>query len=164
MRRWFPLGAVLRNLASAAKPCDDWPKSPGTVPRAPYKQTWQMNLSTIIMPCNNTGYTSPSSTLGWGIIDFDWSNGKGTGTADGWVKHQPMDDEEMLFEQVRRTTKASPGTTVWVYRNTVRTHGTPCAQNSGRPGILPWYFKFAERAHGSRKCDAAIPDLQRFVP
>jgi hypothetical protein len=29
-----------------------------------------MNLSTIIMPCNNTGYTDPATTKGWGIIDF----------------------------------------------------------------------------------------------
>ena len=32
---------------------------------------------------DNTGYTDPASTAGWGIVDFDWSNGKGTGTADG---------------------------------------------------------------------------------
>ena len=88
------------------------------LPRAD-KQTWMMNKSTIIMPCNNTGYTDPSSTKGWGIVDFDWSNGKGTGTADGWAKHKPMDDEEMLFKQVQMTTAATKGTTVWVYRNTV---------------------------------------------
>eukprot|EP01043_Picozoa_sp_COSAG02_P068437 COSAG02_NODE_11367_length_1739_cov_1.812195_1_plen_174_part_10 len=42
-------------------PCTDWPQScPGTVPRAPYKQTWQMNLSTIIQPCNNTVSSSQS--------------------------------------------------------------------------------------------------------
>jgi hypothetical protein len=41
------------------------------------------------MPCNNTGYTDPATTKGWSVVDFDWSNGKGTGT------------------------------TVWVYRNTV---------------------------------------------
>ena len=34
------------------------------VPRAPYKQTWQMNLSTIIQPCNNTvsSTVQPNST------------------------------------------------------------------------------------------------------
>ena len=42
----------------------------------------------------------------------DWSNGKGTGTADGWAKHKPMDDEEMLFKQVQMTTAATKGTTV----------------------------------------------------
>jgi hypothetical protein len=30
-----------------------------------------------------------------------------------------MNDEEMLFEQVKMTTAASPGTTVWVYRCSV---------------------------------------------
>ena len=28
-----------------------------------------MNKSTIIMPCNNTGFTDPESTKGWGIVD-----------------------------------------------------------------------------------------------
>ena len=32
--------------------------------RAPYKQTWQMNLSTIIQPCNNTGYTNAGRSRG----------------------------------------------------------------------------------------------------
>ena len=36
--------------------------------------TWQMNASTIIMPCNYTGYQDPSTTAGWGVVDFDWSN------------------------------------------------------------------------------------------
>ena len=31
----------------------------------------------------------------------------GTGAADGWCKHKPMDDEEMLFEQVKMTTAAT---------------------------------------------------------
>ena len=34
--------------------------------------------------CEQTGMTDPRSTLGWGIVDFDWSNSKGTGSADGW--------------------------------------------------------------------------------
>ena len=40
------------------------------------KQTWMMNRSTIIMPCNNSGFTDPASTAGFGIVDFDWSNSK----------------------------------------------------------------------------------------
>ena len=54
-------------------PCTDWPYTcpdgKSGIPRSPYKQTWLMNLSTIIMPCNNTGYTDPQSTKGWGIVD-----------------------------------------------------------------------------------------------
>ncbi len=33
------------------------------------------------------------------IIKYDWSNSKGTGDADGWAKHKPMDCEEMMVEQ-----------------------------------------------------------------
>lgn len=46
--------------------------------------------------------------------DFDWSNSKQI-----WAKNKPMNDEEMLFQQVQMTTAASPGTTVWVYRCSV---------------------------------------------
>lgn len=62
--------------------------------------TYQMNRSTIAMVCNNTGYVNPLSVEGWSILDVDWSSGKGTGTADGWAKHKPMDCEEMLIKQV----------------------------------------------------------------
>lgn len=37
----------------------------------PYPVTYQMNKSTIIMPCNKSGFTDPESTKGWGIVDFD---------------------------------------------------------------------------------------------
>ena len=39
------------------------------VPSGP--PTWQMNRSTIIMPCNNTGFTDPKSTAGFGVVDFE---------------------------------------------------------------------------------------------
>ena len=51
-----------------------WPMTcPGTLPLM--NQTWQMNLSTIIMPCNNTGFTDPRTTQGWSIVDFDCTCG-----------------------------------------------------------------------------------------
>ena len=48
--------------------------------------TYAMNQSTVIMPCNYTGPTNPSTTAGWKYLDFDWSNWKGKGSADGWVR------------------------------------------------------------------------------
>jgi hypothetical protein len=42
----------------------------------PYPQTYKLNESTIIMPCNNSGFTNPASTAGWKYVDFDWSNAK----------------------------------------------------------------------------------------
>ena len=68
------LGLTLAPLACGATalsgdPCEYPNNCPNKVyPRAD-KQTWMMNKSTIIMPCNNTGYTDPESTKGWGIVD-----------------------------------------------------------------------------------------------
>ena len=85
----------------------------------PYPVTWDMKRSTLIMPCNESGFTDPLSTVGWGIVDFDWSNAKAI-----WAAAKPMNCEEMLVEQVKKTTTASPGTTVWVYRNGIKASGT----------------------------------------
>ena len=55
-------------IASAMSACE-WPSvCPGTLPTS--QQTYLLNKSTIIMPCNYTGYTDPNTTLGWGIVDF----------------------------------------------------------------------------------------------
>ena len=71
-------------------------------------------------PCNGTGSTDPQSTKGWAIVDFDWSNWKGIGSADGWAKHKPMDCEELMVKQTEMTVAASPGTKVMVYRNMIK--------------------------------------------
>ena len=106
----------------------------GQTPRGP--PVYQMNRSTIIMPCNFTGPTDPSTTVGWGIVDVDNSNWKGTGASDGWAKASPMDCEERLAEQARMTKQASPQTQVWVYRNSII--------------ALPWYASVREKL-----CDTA---------
>eukprot|EP00656_Telonema_subtile_P007174 TRINITY_DN13362_c0_g1_i3.p1 TRINITY_DN13362_c0_g1~~TRINITY_DN13362_c0_g1_i3.p1 ORF type:complete len:119 (-),score=22.78 TRINITY_DN13362_c0_g1_i3:106-462(-) len=78
------------------------------------------------------------------------------------VKHRPMDDEEMLFEQVKMTTAATPGTTVWVYRNTV--YGYPWYTDVRAiledPAYEAWWFKFKpEGPWISNKCDATNSSL-----
>jgi len=107
----------------------------------PYPVTWQMNRSTIIMPCNETGLTDPRSTKGWGIVDFDWSNAKAV-----WAKAKPMNCEEMLVEQVKKTTEASPGTTVWVYRNAIKALPwyTTVRVKLTDPAYSPWFMKFSD--------------------
>jgi hypothetical protein len=96
-------------------------------------------------PCNYTGFTAPALTQGWGVLDFDWSNAKGRGPADGWTKHKPMDDEELLFQQVRMTKAATPEASVWVYRNTVYAYPwyTDVRKTLEDPAYAPWYMKFA---------------------
>jgi len=85
-----------------------------------------MQRSTIIMPCNYSGFTNPQTTKGWGLIDFDWSNAKQL-----WAKAKPMDCAELLLQQVKMTTQASPATTVYVYRNSIK--------------ALPWYTSVREK-------------------
>jgi hypothetical protein len=98
---------ALLGLTAAQPP--DWPYPAGcnakgcsTVPHLlpRWSPTYQMNRSSIIMSCNYTGPTEPKSIQGWSFVDFDWSNWKGRGTADGWAKHQPMDCEELMVKQV----------------------------------------------------------------
>ena len=106
MRRSLLLVGVSATLASGFGtdgPRDQWRTEAelgelpqevvGKLPNQPPR--YQMNKSTIIMPCNNSGYMDPKRTVGWSIIDFDWSNGKAI-----WTKHRPMDDEVILQNQV----------------------------------------------------------------
>ncbi len=77
-----------------------------------WPQTWQMNQSTILMVCNYSGYTSPASTAGWSIVDFDWSNSKAM-----WAAAKPMNCEELLVQQVAASAAVSPNTKFFIYRN-----------------------------------------------
>ena len=123
--RSFVLGAAVATLASASSsdgPRDQWRSEEelgelplSAVSRLPDKPPrYQMNQSTIIMPCNNSGYMDPERTVGWSIIDFDWSNGKAI-----WTKQRPMHDEVVLQNQVKLSTSSSLGQTVWVYRGSM---------------------------------------------
>jgi hypothetical protein len=89
-------------------------------------------------------------------VAADWSNGKGKGTAPGWAKHSPMDDEEMLLKQVQMTTAATKGTTVWVYRCSVYAYPwyTSVRTILDDPAYSDWFIKFKpEGPWHSPKCD-----------
>lgn len=63
-----------------------------------FPHTYNMQQSTIAMPCNYTGFMDMSGDIGkFGIIDFDWSNAKQI-----WANAQPMSSEELLVEQSKR--------------------------------------------------------------
>ena len=112
---------------------------------------YTMNQSTIIMPCNKSGFTNIDSIRGWSIIDFDWSNAK-----EIWDKNSPMNDEELLFQQVQMTTQASPNTTVWVYRCSVYAYPwyTSVRTILDDPVYKPWFLQFKPKAPWySPKCD-----------
>jgi hypothetical protein len=115
------------------------------------EQSYLMSRSTIIMPCNYSGFTDPASTAGFSIVDFDWSNSKAQ-----WVKSKPMNDEELLMEQVEMTAAATQGTTVWVYRNSIYSYPwyTSARTILEDPAYEAWHLKFKEEGPWtSPKCD-----------
>ena len=123
-----------------------------------FEHTYQMNKSTIIMPCNSSGVTDPQSTKGWAYVDFDWSNWKGTGDADGWAKHKPMDCEELMVKQVEMTVGASPDTKVFVYRNMIKALPwfTSVREKIEDPKYARWFMNFSEAVIANHSA-AAVP-------
>ena len=111
-----------------------------TIPGPNHPFTWEMNRSTILMPCNMSGILRPSWTRGWGIVDVDWSNAKGE-----WAKAKPMNCEEMLADQARLTTAATPGSTVWVYRNSIKALPwfTTVRVKLTDPDYAAWFMRFS---------------------
>ena len=87
-----------------------------------------------------------------------WSNAKGTGTADGWAKHSPMDCEELLVKQVAEAAAVSPDTRFFIYRNAIK--------------ALPWYTLIRTKAEDPAysawflpfNCSAADPVTGCHVP
>ena len=135
----------------------DWCRDARALVHHSYHLTLLQSTDTLHRPCNNTGFTDPASTAGWGIVDFDWSNGKGTGSSPGWAKHSPMDDEEMLFKQVQLTAAATKGTTVWVYRCSVYAYPwyTSVRTILDDPEYSDWFVKFKKDGPWhSPKCDS----------
>lgn len=112
-----------------------------------------MNQSLIIMVCNASGMTDPSSTAGWSILDFDWSNAKGI-----WATQKPMKTEETLLQQTLLTISKYPDTTIWIYRNSI--YGYPWYESVqmllNDPEYSPWFIKFVP---GGSK-----PDHSYYVP
>jgi hypothetical protein len=59
-----------RNLARAAL-LAAFIVAPTAAQFPPWNASWQMNTSTAAMVCSYTGYMDPSTTTGWGLLDFD---------------------------------------------------------------------------------------------
>ena len=168
------LNILLLGQAAAQPP--DWPYPAGcnargcsTVPHLlpRWAPTYQMNRSSIIMTCNYTGPTEPKSIHGWSFVDFDWSNWKGRGAADGWAKHQPMDCEELMVKQVEMTVAASPNTRAFVYRNSIMALPwlTTVREVIGDPAYAPWFMSFGSHTIANHsKSHSPLCDLNFDPP
>ena len=84
---------------------DGWPQHPTWTP------SWEMAKSTVMMPCNTSGWFDPVLASEYGIADFDWSTGRAI-----WANRQPMDNAGVLIEQAAMVKAVSPTAHVWVYR------------------------------------------------
>ena len=78
----------------------------------PWPATYNMSRSTVLMPCNYSGFSDASGLLSrYGLVDFDWSNAMSLWTAD-----RPMDAAARMLTQARAMKEANPDSHVWVYR------------------------------------------------
>ena len=65
--------------------------------------TYDMPLSTVVMPCNYSGMFDPNVAARWGMVDFDWSNGKQL-----WANDKPQDSERLLVTQAESVKAIKP--------------------------------------------------------
>ena len=84
-------------LAGGASAEEPWPEHPTWAP------TWDMAASTIMMPCNTSGWFDAELAAKYGIADFDWSNARAM-----WANHAPMDDGGRLITQAAKASAPAP--------------------------------------------------------
>jgi hypothetical protein len=104
--------------------------------------TWDMKRSTVIMPCNYTGFMDPAVYKDWGLVDFDWSNGRSV-----WSTAQPMTCQETLIEQATEIKTQTPTTKVFVYRNLVKALPwyTSVREKMTDPAYAGWFLRFGDQ-------------------
>ena len=120
----------------------------GLVPAWP--PTWNLQLSTIIQPCNLSGWLDPVFYSQFGIVDVDWSNQK-----DRWVTTVPFDDQELLPDQCALLVAQNPKLRCFVYRNLVKALPwyTSVREKINDPAYSGWFLPF--KPGGEILCEAA---------
>ena len=89
-------------------------------PPPPWPPVWDMNRSTVVQPCNSSGYFRSGIGTPYGLASFDWSNAKALWSS---LPNDQTNCSEVLVEQARRVKAESAGggnngnTRVFVYRN-----------------------------------------------
>ena len=80
----------------------------------PWPSTYNMSLSTCVMPAWNEGIGPvpypPEELSRWGLCSIDWSNGW-----SWWSSHSPQDCEETLSSQAEAVHALNPAQHTWVY-------------------------------------------------
>ena len=116
--------AIARAATPAARATTATPATAPLLP--PWPSTWAMHASTIVMPCNYSGYFDADYAAQFAVVDFDWSNAKQL-----WANTKPMDCQERLVTQAQMVKAKNPRVRTFVYRNIVK--------------ALPWYTQVREK-------------------
>ena len=127
-------------------------------PFPPWPAVWQLNLSTILMPCNETALTPPAALAGWALQSYDWSNAK-----TQWAAAKPMNAEELLFAQAR--SNAGSGVRTWVYRNSIKALPwfSSVREKLADPAFAPWFLPFGPCAKNN-SCHVPVCDANYHPP
>lgn len=122
---------------------EPWPTNPGNT----WQPTWNMAMSTVMMPCNTSGWFDPALAAKYGIADFDWSNARAM-----WANAAPMDDGARLITQAAMVKAVNPNTHVWIYRNLVKALSwyKAVGDKLADPAYSGWFLHFRDGvANGS---------------
>lgn len=106
-----------------------------------WQPQWSMALSTIVMPCNDSGYHSVEEASAYGLVSYDWSNAKQL-----WCNAKPMDDGEWLVTQAEMVRNASNTTRIGVYRNSIKALNwfSEVREKLDDPAYSGWFIKFKD--------------------
>jgi hypothetical protein len=116
-----PAAAASSSPAPApSQQCNSSKHHPATSCLPAWEPTWDMRRSTFLYACNGSGMYNVSHAAQFGIVSYDWSNGKQL-----WANAKPMDSEQLLTKSAEAVHAVDPGIPgqaprVWVYRNTIK--------------------------------------------
>jgi hypothetical protein len=68
-----------------------------------WNHTYDMQRSTIVMPCNTSGPLDPEFFSQFGIVDVDWSHMK-----HQWANTKPMDSSGLMVKQAQSLRGRNP--------------------------------------------------------
>ena len=123
--------------------------------------TWNMSMSTIMMPCNTSGAFDSELAAQYGIVDLDWSNMRAQ-----WANDAPMDDNARLLEQVRSIKARNPRTHTWIYRNLVKALSwyKDVGEKLADPAYSGWFLARPEQHPHPALCGAHSFKLPQVHP
>lgn len=120
----------------AVPACKSNEGEPGRFPLWP--STYDMQKSTIIQPCNESGFLNVTHYSQYGVVSVDWSNAKQL-----WV-NPPMSCEELFVEQAALLKAANPDIRVMGYRQLVKALPwfTSIRNKMDDPKYASWFLPF----------------------